>query len=330
MIEKLIIHMMDPSSNLLICADQEAQLEESCIEMLKQKMTKAFTSAKKSKGHLREDHTIAQWIGAYRNHEQTFVEMSRQIAQDIYEKKCKAAQFEPSDLMIAEVLFEERRYLVGMDHTYVDGWIHESDQSEMITTNAIRKCTTLVSNNLLKNDRVFLLEYSDQTLFCIETKIEIDAEPCYFYSDIVFQSKNTPSYQDVRKAMNKAVEDTIKEYDLDSVKVLPKMKQMMQDTLEANEVIKVSDVASIVFGDQPLAKQHFETEMKEKGMDRPILTEYVKPTKAEKVTKIKTDKGIEVIIPINYMDSTEYVEFQTLEDGTLMIHLKNINRITSK
>ncbi len=70
--------------------------------------------------------------------------------------------------------------------------------------------------------------------------------------------------------------------------------------------------------------------MKEKGMDRPILTEYVKPTKAEKVTKIKTDKGIEVIIPINYMDSTEYVEFQTLEDGTLMIHLKNINRITSK
>ncbi len=130
--------------------------------------------------------------------------------------------------------------------------------------------------------------------------------------------------------MNKAVEDTIKEYDLDSVKVLPKMKQMMQDTLEANEEIKVSDVASIVFGDQPLAKQHFETEMKEKGMDRPILTEYVKPTKAEKVTKIKTDKGIEVIIPINYMDSTEYVEFQTLEDGTLMIHLKNINRITSK
>lgn len=330
MIEKLIVHMMDPSSNILIRADQEMEAEETCLEMLEQKITKAFTSVQQTKGNLQKDHQIAKWIASYQNKDVTFVELSNRIAQDIFEKKCKAGQFQPSDLLLAEVLYQERRYLVGVDNAHIEGWMHQTNQSDAMTKNEILKCATLISSNLLKKDRAFLLEYSDLTLSCIESTIEIEAETCCFYRDVVFESQSTPSYQEVRKAMNKAVEATIKEYDLEPVKVLPKMKQMINDTLVAKEEIKAADVASIVFGDQPLAKQHFEMRMKEKGMDQPVITEHVKPSKAEKVTKIKTDKGIEVIIPVDYMDSTDYVEFQTLEDGTWMIHLKNINRITSK
>ena len=58
--------------------------------------------------------------------------------------------------------------------------------------------------------------------------------------------------------------------------------------------------------------------------------EYVKPAKAEKVQKIKTDKGIEIIIPVDYMNSKEYVEFRNHPDGTISIQLKNITHITSK
>ena len=61
-----------------------------------------------------------------------------------------------------------------------------------------------------------------------------------------------------------------------------------------------------------------------------VDVEYVKPRRSERVQKIKTDNGIEIIIPVDYMNSKDYVEFVTQSDGTISIQLKNITNITSK
>ena len=65
-------------------------------------------------------------------------------------------------------------------------------------------------------------------------------------------------------------------------------------------------------------------------VEKPIEVEYVKPARSDKVQKIKTDKGIEIIIPVDYMNSRDFVEFKNQPDGTISIQLKNITRITSK
>ena len=46
--------------------------------------------------------------------------------------------------------------------------------------------------------------------------------------------------------------------------------------------------------------------------------------------KLKTDTGIELTIPTDYFDNTEYVEFNNNEDGTLSITLKHISNIVNR
>ena len=78
------------------------------------------------------------------------------------------------------------------------------------------------------------------------------------------------------------------------------------------------------------SRDDFREELRKQGVEKPIEVEYVKPARSDKVQKIKTDKGIEIIIPVDYMNSRDFVEFKNQPDGTISIQLKNITRITSK
>ena len=46
--------------------------------------------------------------------------------------------------------------------------------------------------------------------------------------------------------------------------------------------------------------------------------------------KIKTDTGIEISFPVEYLKNREFIEIKTNDDGTLRIELKNINKIVNK
>ena len=46
--------------------------------------------------------------------------------------------------------------------------------------------------------------------------------------------------------------------------------------------------------------------------------------------KLKTDTGIELTIPAEYFDNTEFIEFNHAEDGSLFITIKNISRIINR
>lgn len=329
-IEKMITHILDPSTNVIVCSDTCNHLDDAYIPMLESKLTKAFTSPKRKTGVFKEGSTIKHLLEEYRSSMKTFEEMSIAIANYIFTAKCRCGIFIPTDLILAEVVYEERRYLVGLDNCYLEGLSHDTSQSGEQIENEITLCSTLLSSTLLKKDCAFMIEFGDYSVSSVEAQVEIAAEKRYFYSDIALCCESSPSYQDAYKTISDACEAVVEEYDLPSVQILPKMKQIIKDNVAAKEDINIEEVAQAVFADQPLAKQHFESQVKEKGVVKPISVEHIKSAKAEKVQKIRTDKGIEVIIPVDFMNSTEYVQFHTGEDGTISIELKNINRIISK
>lgn len=329
-LEKMITHILDPSSNVIVCSDTCMELREESVAMLESKLSRAFTSAGRKVGVFKEGSVMKHQLEEYRSSIHTFEEMSANMAKYIFDTKCKCGIFTPSDLILAEVVYEDRRYLVGLDNAYSEGLLHEVKQNGDQVENEIVICSTLLSHSLLKKDSAFTIEFGDYSVSSVEAKVEIEGEKRYFYGDIALACESAPSYQDAVKTIKKTCEEVVKEYDLEPVKVLPKMKQIIKENVEAQEDIKVEEVAEILFSDQPLAKQQFASQVKERGVAEPVVVEHMKTTKAEKVQKIRTDKGIELIIPVDYMNSTDYVIFHTGEDGTISIELRNINRIMSK
>lgn len=330
-IDKMILHIVDASGNIIVYSDTCMQGDsEGCLGMIEKKITKAFTSTQRKIGTFQEGNPIQHMLEEYRASLISFEEMSKQMAKVIFEAKVKCGLFEASDLLICEVVFEDRRYIIGLDNSYTECLSHHTSQNGEEIHNDILVYKTILSQSLVKKDSAFMIECSDYTVSSVEAKVEIEAEKRYFYADVVLCCHPAPSYKDALTSITKACNETIKEYELKEVEVLPKMKQIIKENVEAQSDIQIEEVAQVLFEDKPLAKAKFKESLQNQGIQAPVSVENVKSTKAEKVQKIRTDKGIEVIIPVDYMNSKEYIEFITLPDGTISIELKNINRIISK
>ena len=68
----------------------------------------------------------------------------------------------------------------------------------------------------------------------------------------------------------------------------------------------------------------------EADMPPKLSVENPKVVKSIRSHKIKTDTGIEIKIPTEYLENSRYVEFINNPDGTISIALKNIGKIVNR
>lgn len=329
--EKVIVHILDCEHNsCVIATDCLDELAPETEKMLQTKANKVFASSSKKQGEFKEGAHIRHWIDQYKEAELAFEELSEQIARYIFDAKMRFGLYQATDLIVSEVVEDGRRYLLVIDNAYSQGITHNLVQIENQIRNEIIPYRTLLSASLVKNDRAFTVELSDYTIHCVESKVEIEADKVNFFADIILESSTVPSYKEAVKSISKITEEMSDKYDLDSMEIMPRMKSIIMDNVEAQKPINIEEVATVLFAEKPLAKDDFKEELRKQGVQKDIDVEYVKPTKSEKVQKIKTDKGIEIIIPVDYMNAKEFVEFKNQPDGTISIQLKNITHITSK
>lgn len=329
-LEKSIVHILDCEHNTFIASSKCMQeMNEDILSMIEKKANKAFASTKKKAAYFKEGSIAKSWIENYTASLISFEEISEKLAKHIFDLKMQYGVYEGSDLIIASVMQEGRRYLLILDNAYQSGLTHDLHQEDAIY-NELISYRTLLSSNLTSKDRAALIECSDLSIHCVENKIEIEAQKVNFLAELVLQCTTKPSYQEAVKTMSKTLEEVSEKYDIQEVNLMPKMKSIIADTVDRQAPIDVEEIAEILFAEKPLVKKDFTQEVKDKGIEEKVDVEYVKPRRSERVQKIKTDNGIEIIIPVDYMNSKDYVEFVTQSDGTISIQLKNITNITSK
>lgn len=329
-IEKMILHVCEPDRNELIQSESEMAADEQWLPRLESKLTKAFTGTQKKTGQFHDESQVKQVIREYATKTISFVQMSRRISERIFAMKCKYGLYEASTLFFGEVLFDDVRYVVCMDNAHQEALSHILHEADGKVCLNLHMNTDMIASSLLKKDAAFMICLADFSVSSVEGKTMIEGEKRYFYNDIILQAQAKTSYHDALVSMEKACDEVVRDYALESIKIKPKLKQAIKESLEAQEELQPVRIAQEVFYDQPLAAQHFTQQLKDQGISEAIPTEHHKPSKAERVTKLRTDKGIELIIPLEYMDSTDYVEFQNEENGSISIRLKNINRIINR
>ncbi|MEG2907840.1 MAG: nucleoid-associated protein, partial [Erysipelotrichaceae bacterium] len=163
----------------------------------------------------------------------------------------------------------------------------------------------------------------------IENKVDINDAKVSLYADLILKVSSENSYKEKIKNIRNISEEMLEKFDGEKLKSIPKVKQIICDAANKEESFNVSDLAEVMFYDQPIAKQEFIEATSRAGVGEKVQSEYVKASRSEQVQKIKTDKGIELIIPVDYMNS-DYVEFIQNDDGTITINLKYINHIVSR
>lgn len=324
---KLILHIMDTKQNIFVPSDIEInQINDEILPQIESKLKKIFTSSNRKKAQF-VNSPIEKMIFDYKTENLTFQQLSVQIAQIIFEEKRKLNIFHTSDFLLAEVKFDDIRYLIGIDNANSYKLTHTTQTIQNQIQNEIILYKTLFSNNLTKDDRVFLIEYANSSLQIIENPYVSQTNKIYVFEEIL-QCHAQHSYKETMDLLNMTVEALSNKYHLDTMQTISSLKSLIKDNVENDETIETDEIAQMLFDEHPLAKSEFLEQIKENQIPPSISLENVKQAKKDKTQKIKTSNGIEITIPVEYMNQKDIVEFITEHDGTISIRLKNIESIT--
>lgn len=325
---KLILHIMDTTQNIFVPSDIELEnINEEVYPLVESKLKKVFNSQDRKQAHFINSN-IEKMIFNYKTNDINFVELSQQIAGYIFDEKRRYNIFHTSDFILAEVKVNEIRYIVGLDNANSPKLTHTTKEVDNQIINEIISYKTLFSNNIMKFDRIFIVEYSNSSLQLIENPYYFNTNKIYVFQEIL-QCSSKPSFKETVAVLSDSVEMLSEKYNMDHTQNLSTLKTLLMESVQEQK-ISTEEIAEEIFQDKIIAKRDFKDDLFKHGIDETILLENVRPRKSDKTQKIKTDNGIEITIPIDFMTNKEHVEFVTENDGTISIKLKNIQSIMSK
>lgn len=330
-IQRMIAHILNPSENLILLSDScMSDVDEMIQKALESKIGKIFTNTRRKKAQFLPDSPILSLLEEFKKNTCTFEEVSCRIAKRIFDKKMQAGQYENFDFIMAEGTYDGRHYIIGFENIYHEGITHTVQQQDMYSQNQIVAAKAMINSSLSKKEAAFTMEISDYEIYLIEEATAVEKEKRSLYETDILQCTSTLSYEQGVKVLAATCSELAEKYDLDEMTIVPKMKQIVKERVEQQEDIKLDEIANVLFDEKPQIHREFSDELQRRGFTQDISAEHMRPMKAQSVQKLKTDSGIEIIIPVDYMNSKDYVEFSNAADGTISIRLKNINKIISK
>lgn len=326
-IKQLITHSLDTFTNLFMPSEVLYEPNEDVLPIIESKLRKILHSQNRKEAYFQHS-PIEQFILKYRVQEMDFVTCSSEIAQYIFNEKRKYNVFTNSLFLFCEILEEDIRYLIGIDNCSVQGVTYYTNTEGEYLVNEIQLKNNMFSSNILKNDRIFIFDTTNSELMLIEQPYATETQSIYLFEHILGCIAN-PSYKESVQVMNNCAEMIANKYEVDELEVIPKLKTALKDCVEEKAVV-LDEVASAVFTAHPQAQQEFKEEVKKAGVKENFVVENVRMSKQEKTEKIRTDHGIEISIPVEFMQSHEYFEIIHEASGSISIQLKNINKLERK
>ena len=119
-------------------------------------------------------------------------------------------------------------------------------------------------------------------------------------------------------------------YGGDAIETAAAVKSFVANELAEKDAVNPFEAGREVFRENPAMQADYEQAIKEAGFAAPVEMDKESILKKMRNHKLKTDTGIELVIPTDYFDNTEFVEFRRGEDGTISITLKQIQNIVDR
>ena len=229
--------------------------------------------------------------------------------------------------VLACVLFEanDTTYFGMLKLNYRTSYFHSVNMiSERISNQLSVKHSTLPGKSQAV-DEAFIIDLDDLTLYLRDKELIVDGKRVKYLSENIL---GITSQVSVKKALN-IIEKAVKD-ETDPVKTAinkAKISSYVRNQIEEGEPIRIQEIASQCY-ESTTERQLYETAIKNKGVYEDVVeTHAFQNIKVKSNHKIKTEAGIEIILPEYYLVHPENFEVIHEEDGTMSIKLKRIGAI---
>ncbi len=325
-IHKAIIHILDMSITSPILSELPLEIDDDTFEYITKQITKVAFLPTNKKYNLSNNTENCELLMSFDKN--NFEQITQNLSKNIYEIYRRCTNVESFDLMYC--LYETegvmKLCMLLLDHK--DSYIHKIDELDDKRLIRIVKYKSTLPNISQKSDESFIYEIDNNILFINEKKHELEEEKITLLSHFVFNLPFTLSPKDTYEIIDKTSKKMVKEYFDNDIEKKIDVKKEIVDSFNSKGTIDLSKITDNVFEADTVVKERYTEELKNSGIkENTVKLDYKLDKKINKKQRIKTEEGIEILIPVEYLDNTDKISFNTNEDGTVNIIMKSLNNV---
>ncbi len=330
-IKKAILHIMDFNSDICVFSQKELDLADyGTAEFIEKHLLRIMDDGGKKEGEFQEFSIFRQTLQRYTGGGIDFTEFSTAAGNLVYDQISQADEPESMDVLVCQFTDESREYAGLLLLPNKMAYTHQVENGQDGAVNRIIRYFTLLPGTSQKISCYALIDLETFRIFLSDRKRSICGEEIQVLPDKVLQCVYGQSDRDTVKTIRKLAGQVAEEYGANPAIAAARAKNCIIESAEQNVPFTPSDICEEVFRDNDQMKNTFKQKAMEADMPGKITVENPKVVKSIRSHKIKTDTGIEIKIPTEYLENSRYVEFINNPDGTLSIALKNIGKIVNR
>ena len=330
-INKAALEIFDFTSSLAVYSEHELKVGDQAIhDYISNHVVKAFKDPGARTGTLHDASPFGKQLVDYKNGDLKFIELSKNLGESLFTYMKQATDSVVIDTIICEAVTDASYICILLCQAH-DAFTHQlfsEDDGSLATELVSHKAVLPMPSQKL---RAFAsINLHDFSVRIFEPKGEFDGEVSYILADKVLQLGTNQSSRDTVKKVKAIVDKVAQAHESDGVVELTIAKSMIAKNAEVSDTVDPVRIVEEVFKANPVQQEAAKKELADADMMRPLPVNREFATKVGEHHKIKTDTGIEISFPVEYMKNSEFIEIKTNDDGTLRIELKNINKIVNK
>ncbi len=329
-INKAILHILDFNTGMTAFSDELLQPIGGIEEFLCKHIEKSIASQEAKPGIFYEDSECKKLLIAYLSDEMEFVPFSKEIAHIFEQALSHAEEMVSADLVICDLCIEEKRKIAIFKCNSHMGFVHQITQTAAGTKNDIIDHYAILPNLTQKIEEFAFIDAQTMDISLLAKKYTIDGNSIFILPEILLECAQKPSPKETIKKISQTVKQVAEAYGQDNVAAAAAMKTYIAENMEISPQLDPQEAGKAVFRDNPAMQAEYNQQLQDAGFTEPVAMDQESTLKKMRNHKLKTDTGIELTIPTDYFENTEFVEFNRNEDGSLSITLKHIQNIMNR
>jgi len=328
-VNQAILHILDQNNGVPIFSDVMIGDNSDSLDFIYSHILNLIDDLKVKKlSFENENNEVKQAIEALKSEEKTFEEVSKIVGNRFYEFMIKHIEIEPGDYIFTRFVMGDDDCFGVLKFPYKESYIHYVEAGEVGQSNMIIKQRTTLPGLKQKISECFIININTLEVFLKEKKYEIDGEKIFYLSGLFLEVNEAKSTYEKMKQCEQTMKSVAKKYCDDEVATMQKFKSEMSKKAFEDEEIVFEEIVDNVFKEQHEIKEICKEEMDKKGIlnDSIEVNESVQKNLTKK-HKILIDDGIEIKVPVEYLERTDKIEILNNPDGTFSFMIKNINKI---
>lgn len=250
------------------------------------------------------------------------VELNSLFCNEYYDLILKQIS-ESCDMIALHVEYIDKEYYIFTKIKYTKAITHS------IKNESLRIIDLVQHNYILRNNQAALCDSFIYSLYDKKFYV-IDEYKDNVFSEKVINAKVLKSVKEKIKHLKTVTQDIVDEFYSGSVVKSLEINENISESLNETSSINIETISIDCFKDNESAKNTFLNKISINILENEVQVPESMVKKYNKKQKIITDSGIEILVPMEYINDKSKIDIKTSENGSLVITLKNIDKIIGK